>query len=95
MAFVNYVPGAAGYLGTLDPEEVLTWQFTTNFQETLVSPLNVQPGSTALLTSPVFNPDNLALSGWVTIGDGGECPECPPGGSERPASGMLYPRGQG
>ena len=96
MAFVNWVLNNPGYAGIEDPEEVGVENRPANLRLESILDTEIKVGDMGLLLSPLYNPDNTAVNGWQVIGSGGgECPECPPGGSPRPVDGMLYPRGQG
>lgn len=97
MAFVPYSPGDAGYTGQLV-------NFVSGYSipiapgpyaDSAVVGLNagdVFDGTLSVTKSPLYNPQGLVVDGWQTL-QTGEDPD--PGGSNRPTSGMIYPRGTG
>ena len=98
MAFVPYYPGDPGYSST-------GLVIYTGFAVPLVPGpyadnavrglefVNPEEGALGATKSPLYNQQNLMINGFQVLeidsGSGGG------GGSTRPVSGMIYPRGTG
>ena len=93
MSFVNYTVGAPGYSGSEMTVPVGN-QTTPPFSDAVKTGYEFgapNPGDLGLLNSPIYNTAGIAVNGWQTLQTGGEGG----GGSTRPTSGMIYPRGTG
>lgn len=93
MAFVPYYPGEAGYSGaSITTMTGLGLPTSNSMKEGYVVSAALE-GSLEVTKSPLYNSQGAVINGWQTLqlGDGGGGD----GGSTRPVSGMIYPRGTG
>ena len=92
MAFVPYYPGEAGYSGaSITTMTGLGLPTSNSMKEGYVVSAALE-GSLEVTKSPLYNSQGAVINGWQTL-QTGEDPD--PGGSNRPTSGMIYPRGTG
>ena len=87
MAFVDWILNNPGYTGVESTSNVGAENRPAVINSSGIAGTNINTGSLDVFLSPLYNPDNTAINGWQTVGG--------PGGSARPTTGMMYPRGQG
>lgn len=96
MAFVSWAPNNPGYTyRELTARADVGYHDPTDAPKKAVYWDRILRADLQVLYSPAVNTSGIVkpYSGWITYGSGGGGD--PGGGSTRPTTGMLYPRGQG